>query len=207
MKRLLPILTAVVCLMALSTAAMAQTPGIPSNLCSKFEVGLAWDANKEGDLAGYKVHQGSQSGQYTAVADVGKVTTYSVPVMGVGQYFFAVTAYNASGTESGFSNEVSQLVLPGNVTVPAAPNVTGPNVVDLTSTTVQLSWKTVKATKARIEYQTAGGTFNSLAVDAIEVTDHYVRIAGLQPGRVYTYTVINETGTERFDATGSFRTR
>ncbi|HSN24149.1 MAG TPA: hypothetical protein VLS45_08295, partial [Methylomicrobium sp.] len=39
------------------------------------QVTLAWDANTESDLAGYKVHYGTASGSYTTVVDVHKVTT------------------------------------------------------------------------------------------------------------------------------------
>ncbi len=60
---------------------------------------------------------------------------------------------------------------------------------------------------ARIEYQTAGGPFNSLVIDQVAVTDHLVRLAGLQSAKVYSYTVICETGTTRFEAAGSFRTK
>ncbi|MGD0307653.1 MAG: fibronectin type III domain-containing protein [Acidobacteriota bacterium] len=71
---------------------------------------LTWDANTETDLAGYKVYYGTASGSYSQTIDVGNVTTFTVRGLGVGAYFFAVTAYNTSGLESGFSNEVFQVV-------------------------------------------------------------------------------------------------
>jgi hypothetical protein len=74
------------------------------------DVTLAWDANTETDLKGYKVYYGSASGSYSETIDVGNVTTYTVPNLEVGIYFFAVTAYNASGLESGFSNEVFKVI-------------------------------------------------------------------------------------------------
>ena len=39
------------------------------------QVTLAWDANTESDLAGYRVHYGTASGSYTTSVDVHKVTT------------------------------------------------------------------------------------------------------------------------------------
>jgi fibronectin type 3 domain-containing protein len=45
------------------------------------------------------------------VVDVGNVTAYAVTNLGVGTtYYFAVTAYNTSGVESSFSNEVSKSI-------------------------------------------------------------------------------------------------
>ncbi len=86
-------------------------------------VTLNWDANTEGDLAGYRVYVGSASGQYGLPIDVGNVTTYQVTNLSEGQtYFFAITAYDSSGNESGFSSEVSTT---------AAQLVSVPAVVDL----------------------------------------------------------------------------
>jgi hypothetical protein len=79
------------------------------------QVTLAWDANTEPDLAGYKVHYGTASGSYTTSVDVHKVTTSSIGALTAGQtYYFAVTAYNASGNESGYSNQVSYSVAAAN---------------------------------------------------------------------------------------------
>jgi len=79
------------------------------------QVTLAWDANTESDLAGYRVHYGTASGSYTTSVDVHKVTTSSIGTLTAGQrYYFAVTAYNASGNESGYSNQVSYSVAAAN---------------------------------------------------------------------------------------------
>ena len=40
---------------------------------------LVWDANTESDLAGYKIHYGLASGQYTNTVDVGNVTDMAYP--------------------------------------------------------------------------------------------------------------------------------
>lgn len=69
---------------------------------------LAWDPNIESDLAGYKLYWGPSTGNYMHVFDVGNVTQYKLfgftPEV---VNFFAVTAYNADGLESDFSNEIS----------------------------------------------------------------------------------------------------
>ncbi len=71
---------------------------------------LSWDANTEADLSGYKVYFGTSPGSYGAPIDVGKNTSYTVQdlAMANGTYYFAVTAYDTSSNESGFSNEVSK---------------------------------------------------------------------------------------------------
>jgi hypothetical protein len=84
----------------------------PSN-----SVTLAWNApttNTDGnpltDLVGYKLHYGTSSGNYTRVIDVGNVETYKIEGLQSGTYYFAVTAYNTSGNESDYSNEVSKTI-------------------------------------------------------------------------------------------------
>jgi fibronectin type 3 domain-containing protein len=72
------------------------------------QVSLAWDPNTESDLAGYKVYYGTVSRAQTDSIDVGNVTAYTVMGLLEGRtYFFAATAYDRYGRESGFSKEVS----------------------------------------------------------------------------------------------------
>jgi fibronectin type 3 domain-containing protein len=71
-------------------------------------VNLAWNANTESDLAGYKVYVGANSGVYSTTYDVGNVIAYTVMSLAPGNvYYFVVTAYDTSGFESLVSNEVS----------------------------------------------------------------------------------------------------
>ena len=71
-------------------------------------VTLAWTPNPEPDLAGYVVHYGTSSGQYSSSVDVGPQTLFQFvePDPQV-RYFLAVRAYNSSGAQSEFSQEVS----------------------------------------------------------------------------------------------------
>jgi hypothetical protein len=59
------------------------------------------------DLAGYKVRYGQRSGDYNTEINVTNVglTTWIVEGLVPSTYFFVVTAYNASGIESAFSDE------------------------------------------------------------------------------------------------------
>jgi hypothetical protein len=80
-------------------------------LAHSAQVTLAWNANLEVDLAGYRVYYGNSSRNYTIVIDVGNQTMHSVSDLGQEKtYYFAVTAYDTSGNESDFSEEVSHTV-------------------------------------------------------------------------------------------------
>jgi len=88
-------------------------------------VSLTWDPNTESDIAGYKVYWGTSSGVYNQSKDVPQ-STASVSELTVGvRYYFAVTAYNEAGLESGYSEEVSTVVsLPPNPTPTPIPTAT-----------------------------------------------------------------------------------
>ena len=91
---------AVAAIFSFATGAFAETRSVT----------LSWDANTEPDIAGYKVYWGTSSGVYDQFSDVSQ-TTASVSDLTVGvRYYFAVTAYNEAGLESGYSEEVSAIV-------------------------------------------------------------------------------------------------
>jgi hypothetical protein len=74
---------------------------------------LAWNASTESDLTGYKVYRGTGSGTYGApLATLPKtMTNYTVAGLQNGTtYFFVITAYDSSGNESTYSNEVSKSI-------------------------------------------------------------------------------------------------
>ena len=77
-------------------------------------VSLQWDPNTEADLAGYKLHYGTSSrtvGPYTEMQTIpNKAATSGEVTLEPGVYFFALKAYDVSGLESGFSNEVSAVI-------------------------------------------------------------------------------------------------
>lgn len=74
---------------------------------------LTWNASTESDLAGYKVYRGTASGTYGApLTTLPKtMTSYTTTGLLTGTtYFFVITAYDSSGNESTFSNEVSKSI-------------------------------------------------------------------------------------------------
>jgi len=69
---------------------------------------LAWDANIEPDLAGYKIHYGLSSGDYTTIIDVKNVTEVKLDGFANGKtYYFAATAYDEDNNESAYSEELT----------------------------------------------------------------------------------------------------
>src|SRR5271169_6560987 len=106
----------------------------PGNACAGSAT-LAWTApttNTDGtpltDLAGYKVYYGTASGNYTQNTDVGNVTTYSVPNLNGGTYYFALTAYDTEGMQSTYSTQVSKTI-PGPYTLTITDSGTGSGTV------------------------------------------------------------------------------
>lgn len=80
-----------------------------SSLCYASGVGLAWDANTESDIGGYKIYYTMDSLSFDSaiVVDVGNVTTTQILNLDPRHsYSFAAKAYNTSGMESAFSNVV-----------------------------------------------------------------------------------------------------
>lgn len=80
---------------------------------------LSWDApttRTDGtplqDLAGYAILYGRMSGTYDYRIDVDNpgVLTYVVENLVPGEWYFALIAYDADGTESDYSNEVTRTI-------------------------------------------------------------------------------------------------
>lgn len=72
---------------------------------------LTWNPNPEPDVAGYKTYYGTNSRRYETHRDVGLVTsTIEEQLLSGTTYYFAVTAYNEQGFESGYSNEAFKVM-------------------------------------------------------------------------------------------------
>lgn len=99
MKKLLTILA----ILAIAGIAQAAT------------INVSWNPNTEPDLAGYKLYHGTASGQYGEPVDVGNVSGHVMeitPQHGA-TYYFALTAYDTSGNESGYSAEATCFIPDG----------------------------------------------------------------------------------------------
>jgi len=77
---------------------------------------LAWDAVQATALSGYRIYYGTSPGLYFQSRGNGltissNVTTHVVTGLSSGTtYYFAATAFDTSGNESGYSAEVSKAI-------------------------------------------------------------------------------------------------
>ena len=111
------------------------------------EVSLAWDANTEPDVVGYKIYYGTPAGSFTSSQDLGNTTTATVPNLGAGQaYSFYVTCYNTSGLESEPSNIVTYTV-PGDGGQPQLSDL------QMTTQGMEMRWVSTPGTTYRILYK------------------------------------------------------
>ena len=112
--------SAIASLLQPSTPVIATPPSLPPSSTpptpspSTGNVTLTWTANRESDLAGYKVYVGMASGMYSFPGSAfvtGKVTSYTISNLPMNQtYFFAISAYDSAGNESPLSAEVSRSI-------------------------------------------------------------------------------------------------
>jgi hypothetical protein len=106
---------------------------LPLPAANAATVTLAWDQNAEPDITGYKLYYGTSSRVYDHTEDAGNSTTCTISDLSAGTtYYLAVTAYNSSGSESGFSEEVVHTVAvqnrqPNIAAVPSGPSSGLPN--------------------------------------------------------------------------------
>ncbi len=75
------------------------------------QASLSWNPSSDQTVTGYYLYFGTAPRGYSNRLNVGRSTSYTATNLTNGaRYYFAVTAYNASGQESSFSNEASALI-------------------------------------------------------------------------------------------------
>ncbi len=101
--------------LALGLIGSCALPGVPAATTPSSgtsprtdTVQLSWNANAEGNLAGYKLYMGTVSGIYGSPTTLGLATTTTVTALVPGTtYYFALTAFNLAGQESSKSLEIT----------------------------------------------------------------------------------------------------
>jgi hypothetical protein len=151
------------------------------------DVVLQWDANTETDLAGYKVYYGTASGSYGTPVVVGLQTTYTVSGLAPGTYYFAVTAFNTSGAESGFSNQVSAVVSGTIDTTP--PVISAASSGSVTYNSAVINWTTNEASDTQVAFGQTAAYGSTTTLNSSLVTSHSVTLTGLAASTTYHYQV------------------
>jgi hypothetical protein len=84
---------------------------MPASLASVSSITLGWDPSADPGVTGYKLYYGPACRSYTNAVQAGAATSAAATDLSGGTtYYFAVTAYDASGRESAYSSEVSYAV-------------------------------------------------------------------------------------------------
>jgi hypothetical protein len=87
----------------MAIAALSASPTLAGS------VTLAWDSSGEPDLAGFKIYRGLSPGTYSDTLTLTDPAQRTATIDGLPEgvdLYFAATAYDTSGNESGYSNEV-----------------------------------------------------------------------------------------------------
>jgi hypothetical protein len=178
--------------------APTPAPTVPTGLTvtgvTTNTVSLSWNPSTDGiGVAGYRVFQVSHTGWhgntivYTQLADVTTTTaTVGVPYAGY-SYQFVVAAYNASGSQSGYSGAVSATTL-------VQPSYTGPSGVNGTAQHPMSFRLTATGNPASF-------TFSALNVPAGMTVDPSTGVVSWTPpdsavgAGWYTFGIANSAGT------------
>jgi hypothetical protein len=95
-----------------------------SPLAQAATVSLSWNKNAESDLAGYRLYYGNVSRTQSAYAQSVTISNREAATWQLslqpGVYYFALTAVDTSGNESGYSQEVTETI-PESIQPPGKP--------------------------------------------------------------------------------------
>jgi len=140
-------------------------------------------------LRGYKVYTGTASGSYAQSVDVGNVNSYTNSGLADGTtYYFAVTAYDAAGDVSGYSNQVTY-------STPAAP----PPATLYTLTASAGSGGSITPSGATVVSSGAGQSYTITANSGYKIAG--VTVDGASVGAVSSYAFSKVTANHTIAAT------
>jgi hypothetical protein len=114
-------------------------------------VTLAWDTDTDPTVVGYNLDYGTSSTSLTQTQNVGNVTTATVSGLTPGvTYYFAVTAYNAAGVNSAYSNQVSF-----TPTAAVTPSTTTWSLFSATDAPTYVTWDDSNSVELGVKFQTS----------------------------------------------------
>ncbi|MBN1567590.1 MAG: hypothetical protein JXA73_07065 [Acidobacteria bacterium] len=154
------------------------------------DVLLEWDPSPSANISEYRVYFGNYSRAYNSSVAVVDQTRYRVTDLGLGTWYFAVTAVDVDGSESDFSNEVSRIVS----TEQSENDTTPPVITEVTSsgiagTRAVISWKTSEAANTQVDYGPTAAYGSSTILRDSLVTSHAEVLTGLAESTLYHYRV------------------
>ncbi|MBJ6751615.1 malectin [Geomonas anaerohicana] len=186
---------AVMVFTAMATTTLTATPAAAA------QANIAWSAPTDSTgVTGYKVHIGGSSGSYSQHIDVGSTTSYSSSSLSDGStYYFAVTAYNAAGAESAYSNEISRSfpALPTTYTITATAGAGG-TVTALSNTKVSTATSGSSTITSVTVTSGASQSFSITPATGYKVAG--VTVDGVTKGAVTSYTFSNVTANHTISA-------
>ncbi|HTX22246.1 MAG TPA: fibronectin type III domain-containing protein [Candidatus Aquilonibacter sp.] len=131
-------------------------------------VSLAWNPSSDTNVVGYNVYYGTTSGDYTGKVQAGNVSAITISNLTCGTtYYFAATAFDSAGNESGFSNE-AQFIVPGVLALSAGANPGDPAVIKFP--VAPSHWYEIQASTDLHTWTTIGQT-------AVETTNEWVQFS------------------------------
>jgi len=177
------------------------------------QAALSWIApttNTDGtaikSLAGYKVYTGTASGSYSQNVNVGNVTSYTNSSLNDGTtYYFAITAYDASGNTSGYSNQATFTTAatppPTTLYTLTASAGSGGAITPSGATVVSSGTNQSYTITPGTGYQVAGVTVDGASIGAVtsytfsKVAANHSISATFSTASAATYTITASTGT------------
>ena len=172
---------------------------LPPSKVYAAQVTLAWDASTDPAVVGYKIHYGTASRNYPAVVDAGNRTTCTITSLSAGMaYYFAATGYDASGQESGYSNE-TVYTFPSTCTFTLSPGSYssnpsgGPRTVQV-ATQAGCAWTAISNVSWLIITSNRTGTGNGTVNYSISANSSTASRSGTMTIAGKTFTV-NQSGT------------
>jgi hypothetical protein len=164
------------------------------------EAKFAWSPNTETNLAGYKIHYGTGSRNYTSSVDVGKPPTINGSVNATltgfvpgTTYYFAATAYDTNGFESDYSNEVVWTV-PVVVVAPPTASDTALTIAEDTAGGGRLAGVSADGSPLTYQLVTSGSLGSAAIVDAATGAFTYTPAANVSGVDSFTYKVSDVHG-------------
>ena len=156
-------------------------------------INIAWNANQESDLDGYKVYYGTTPGNYGMPVDVGITNAYEISGLNTGtRYYISLTAYDTSDNESAKSVEISGVAETDSTssitsTQPSSTSTAASTVPATTSTTVPLTTTSVLTTTTQVS------STSTIAVQSSTTSTAALPITTSAP--VTTSTPVSSTST------------